>query len=299
MKNKGDMGCAFQPEKAGISLAAYLKNAGGILQEHGVENAAQEARWLAQHLLELQTADLVGASTRYLTPAEIEVLEKAFDRRAKREPLGRILGQASFWGRNFTLNEATLEPRLDTETLIEVALKNYPQGAKRILDIGTGSGCLLLTLLSEWPVATGVGIDIAPRAVEQARSNAAHLELGARAQFAVCGWADVTGAEYDLVMCNPPYIRQDEIAELMPEVREYDPFLALNGGQDGLKAYREIIERLPSLLISNGGVIFEVGFDQAQMVREMLMRHHFEDIKIYHDLAGQERVVAAKLSECA
>ncbi|MGE3624534.1 MAG: peptide chain release factor N(5)-glutamine methyltransferase, partial [Bdellovibrionales bacterium] len=234
-------------------------------------------------------------SGRAVTDEESKLIAYFIDRRAAREPVNRILGEREFWGLAFGLNEATLEPRPDSETVVESVLKRLPdkKAILRMLDLGTGTGCLLLALLHEYPHASGLGVDIAPRAVEQARRNARRHGLSARAEFRVNNWADGIGEIFDLVVSNPPYIRHAEIAGLMPEVRDHDPHNALDGGEDGYEAYRLLIPRVAGLLKPGGLAVFEVGEGQAAEVCAMFRDAGYTGVATRNDLAGVERAVIA------
>jgi len=204
-----------------------------------------------------------------------------------------------FWSLPFGLNEATLVPRPESETLIEAALYVFAKRrdeALRVLDLGAGSGCLLLALLHEFKNASGVGVDCAPRAVLQAQENAKRLGLTARAEFMAGNWADNIAERFDLVISNPPYIAPEEIPHLMPEVRDYDPKLALDGGKYGLAAYHAIAPKLPNLLKPGGGAIFEIGEGQAPSVRLIFQKAGFSKLDTRKDLSGIERCVIGFLT---
>ncbi|HUY68800.1 MAG TPA: peptide chain release factor N(5)-glutamine methyltransferase, partial [Alphaproteobacteria bacterium] len=209
--------------------------------------------------------------------------------------------------------EATLVPRPESETLIEAALeainRRHPGASRnpgglsvgangiaplRILDLGTGSGCLLLALLHELPNATGLGVDASHRAVEQAKINAETLGLAARAEFRVNDWADGVEDKFDLVISNPPYVAQGDIVGLMPEVRDFDPALALDGGVDGLNVYRFLIPQLPGLLKPGSAAIFEIGAGQAKAVSNLFRATGFTNIETRKDLSGVERCIIAQ-----
>ena len=213
-------------------------------------------------------------------------------RRIRREPVARIIGAREFWGLNFGLNEATLEPRPDSETLVEAVLA-FRKANARILDLGTGTGCLLLALLHEMPAATGMGIDMNPRAVEQAIFNAAALGLGERAMFRTGNWLTDIKENFDIILSNPPYIPASDISTLMPEVRDYDPMLALDGGVDGLAPYRFLIPQLANFLNPQGIAAFEVGAGQAPQVADLFRQSGFANIAIHKDLGGIDRCVTA------
>lgn len=210
------------------------------------------------------------------------------------EPVSRILGHREFWSLSFAITPAVLDPRPDTEGLVGSVLDAI--GGRRevplkILDLGTGSGAILCALLGELPTASGVGIDRSFEACRQAQANVIRLGLDARGSI-VCGWwTEPLGARFDLIVSNPPYIRRAELEHLPPEVRRFDPIEALDGGDDGLDAYRAIIARLPSVLVPGGVAAFECGVDQAELIAGLMRGVAFECVMTYKDLAGRDRVV--------
>ena len=204
------------------------------------------------------------------------------------EPLALIVGQAEFWSLPFAVNRHTLLPRPDSETVVRAALDACPAPA-RVLDLGTGTGCLLLSVLHERPSAWGVGVDLSAGAAALAHANAATLGMDKRSAFLCGSWAAALGARFDLVVSNPPYIRSGDIAGLMPDVRLYEPARALDGGADGLDAYRAIIAALPGLLTADGTAVLEVGYDQAVAVATMA-----GGARIVADLAGIGRAVVIR-----
>jgi release factor glutamine methyltransferase len=212
-------------------------------------------------------------------------------RRAAREPVSRILGAREFWGLPFALSRGTLDPRPDSETLVEVALALVrDRGATlRLVDFGTGSGCLLLALLTELPNATGVGVDRAADAAAAARRNARALGLGGRASFLVGDWAEALLGRFHLVIANPPYIPTAAIAGLEPEVAEHDPHLALDGGADGLAAYRALAAATGRLLAPGGHAVFEIGEGQGEAVTLIFEQAGLVYSGAHADLAGRER----------
>jgi release factor glutamine methyltransferase len=288
-----------------------LTQAQAQLRAAGIDGAALDARLLIGHVLQLDRLQLMLQAERELTADEITHSDLLIQRRAAHEPVARIIGCREFWGLPFGLNEATLEPRPDSETLIEAMLNAIgtrhrgrassppppvPRPPLQILDLGTGTGCLLLALLHELPDATGVGIDIAPRAVAQATANAERLGLAHRATFQQGNWLDGVTGPFDIIVSNPPYIARDEIPTLMPEVRAHDPLAALDGGPDGLEPYRLIIPQLARFLNPAGIVAFEVGHTQATAVAELLYHAGFAQITTHQDLGGVARCVLAKLN---
>ncbi len=280
------------------------------LKEAGVDDPQFDTRLLAAHALSCNRMQIMMQAERIMTAEEIAAVYRLIDRRAAREPVARIIGEREFWGLPIALNEATLEPRPDSETLVEAALtkmEGLTSSAKlsaeamaktkslalNILDLGSGSGCLLLALLSKWPNATGLGIDISPRAVEQARINAERLGLADRAAFRVNYWLEGLGETFDVIISNPPYVASGDIPNLMPEVRNFDPHEALDGGADGLDVYRFLIPQLPLFLNPNGFAIFEVGQGQAEAVCGLFRGAGFANVATHTDLGGVMRCVAA------
>lgn len=280
------------------TLDAVLRQAREDLENAGVDNPALDARLLICDALGIDRAQMTAQNDRSLTAEEAGRVKSMIGRRMRREPVARILGMREFWSLPFGLNDATLEPRPDSETLVEVTLKELKErSAISILDIGTGTGCLLLALLHELPEAIGLGLDIVPEAVAQARVNAENLSLPDRATFRMSNWLDnLLDERYDVVISNPPYILRNEIPTLMPEVRNFDPLLALDGGEDGLDAYRLLIPQMRDRLKPGGFVVFEVGQGQAAQVADLIRQNGFEKISTHKDLGGVERCVKANIA---
>lgn len=270
-----------------------IQSAQSRLAQAGIDNPGLDARLLIAQALDLDRAALTSQTQRFVSEEEMARIESLISRRFKREPVARILGLREFWGLPFGLNEATLEPRPDSETLIETALRLCETPPRRILDLGTGTGCLLLALLHEWPDTIGLGIDIASRAIRQAQINAARLGLETRATLQTGNWFDALEDRFDLILSNPPYISSKEIEALQPEVRLFDPLAALDGGADGLASYRKIIPQLFSHLNHPGLILFEVGAGQAPQVAALLTEAGFET-SCHKDLGGIERCVAGQ-----
>lgn len=233
-----------------------------------------------------------GREDGIVTDGEARLLTQLIARRVGGEPIARILGRKEFWSLDLELSKETLVPRPDTESIVEVALAGTARkdAALTVLDLGTGSGAILLAMLRELPNARGVGTDIAPGAVAAARRNAARLGLAARAAFAVMNWADALGAGADIVVANPPYIATAEIGGLSPEVRIHDPRLALDGGEDGLAAYRQVVPAIGRLLAAGGRGIVEVGAGQAGAVARLGTACGLV-AKAHRDLSGIERAL--------
>lgn len=285
------------------TVGAAIAELTRVLAEAGVETPARDARLLVAAATGASTASLISRPERELTAEQSETLKAFAAQRAGREPVSRILGSRAFFGREFALSPATLDPRPDTETVIEEALaladaNGWRTRPIRILDIGTGTGCLLLTLLAELPLSTGLGTDISAPALEIAKANAHHLGVGERASFELHNGLEGVDGPFDLVVSNPPYIATGEIASLEPEVREFDPQGALDGGPDGLDLYRQIIPALRGV-VRSGWVVFEVGTGQAESVAEMLRQsaagHTAGEIRQRADLGGHIRSVATQI----
>lgn len=228
-----------------------------------LETPELDARVLLKEALYLTDAELIAAQDGPASPDGVALLESMVARRVAREPVARIVGHREFWGLKFGLGVETLVPRPETETLVDAAIAAYGRAAPaRVLDLGTGTGCLLLAILSEFPQAQGLGVDIAPRAVAVARANGRALGLHERASFAVSDWDAAVEGEFDLLVSNPPYISKAELDLLPPEVRLHDPALALDGGPDGLVAYRKLAEIARRRLSPGGLLIAELGAGQ-------------------------------------
>ena len=254
-----------------------------------------DARFLLLGVLDLRVIDLALDGGSPLGPEAASSLEAAARRRLAGEPVARILEAWEFWGLPFRLSPETLVPRPDTETLVEAALAATPDRAAplRILDLGTGSGCILVALLSELPNATGLGVDRSWGALRTARANARNNGVANRAGFVASDWCDALGAPFDRVVSNPPYIASGVIAGLDREVRQHDPRAALDGGDDGLAAYRRIVHAAAETLLAPGGSLhFEIGYDQAEAVTVLGEKAGLRSGGIAHDLAGHARVVS-------
>jgi release factor glutamine methyltransferase len=288
-----------------MTLSETVAAAAARLEAAGVEAARRDARLLACRLLGGGPELLLAQGSRELTADEAARIEAAVTRRAAREPVSRILGEREFWSLSFGLNGATLDPRADSETLVEAVLAEVGDRAAplRILDLGTGSGCLLLALLSELPQAAGCGIDISAEAVAQAGDNARRLGLSGRARFLVHSWGQgltLGGAPdpvaWDLIVSNPPYIASSEIAGLAPEVAGFDPAAALDGGTDGLDAYRALIPPAAAVLRPGGLLALEIGYGQAAAVEGLLQAAGLVLLRRAADLAGIERCLLARMA---
>lgn len=262
------------------------------LRTAGIESPRLEARLLLAHALALSPTALLRDRDAPVPPDAQVRYRASLDRRAAHEPMAYILGHREFWSLDVSVSPATLIPRPDSETLIAAATAAFAgrPPPRLVLDLGTGTGCLLLAGLTEFPAAFGVGVDRVPAAAILAAGNAAALGLASRAAFLAGNWADPLNARFDLVLCNPPYIPTCDLQALMPEVVEHEPTSALDGGADGLDAYRTILSDLPRLLAPDGVAALELGAGQAPAVAAIAAQAGLSS-EIRNDLAGVARVL--------
>ena len=284
--------------KDGASVSEALQLIAQTFRAAGIDDADVDARVLAGHALHLDRARLVSQSDRVLEAREVNAISGLAARRLKREPVSRILGRKEFWSLALAITSDVLVPRPETETVVEGALdfvvRNGLRMEKlRILDIGTGSGALLVALLNELPNATGIGTDISRAALEAAQINVAQLGFESRSRLIACDMAAGVQGQFDLVVSNPPYIARGEIASLAPEVRDYDPMMALDGGDDGLTAYRSISADAKRILAQGGRLFVEMGAGQEPAVRELFTNAGLVVGIARNDLAGTPRVLGA------
>ncbi|MBT4672450.1 MAG: peptide chain release factor N(5)-glutamine methyltransferase [Rhodospirillaceae bacterium] len=283
-----------------MNLEALMGRTSDTLTAAGIEGARLETGVLIEHVTGLGRMAALTSPEQSIDQAAAAEVALLAQRRSAGEPIAHLTGHREFWSLEFQVSRHTLIPRPDSETLIEAVLAQadgLPESL-RILDLGTGSGCLLLALLAELPVATGVGADISGEAVTVAAANAARLGLAGRARFVTADWSDgkdIGGEEggYHVVISNPPYVTDAEWVELAPGVRAFEPALALKGGRDGLDAYRTITARLESLLAPGGLAIFEIGAGQAASVTSILAGQGLKPRKPHQDLAGLDRCIIA------
>jgi len=270
-------------------IGTYLKIGAEALANAGIENPWRDARLLLVYATGLTEADLIGYPER---PVEVEIqFTHLIGRRAKREPMSHLLGRREFWSMEFEVTADTLDPRPDSETIIEAALE-YIQDTQltlKILDLGTGTGCLLAALLSEYRYAWGVGIERDPGTAMVAEENLRRLGLAYRGCVVVADWTTPLCGEFDLIITNPPYIPTADIPLLQPEVAKFEPKLALNGGTDGLNAYRRIFSAVSSLLAPGGFVVAEFGNGQAEGVVSLAEAAGLAICGVRTDLAGRPR----------
>lgn len=285
----------------GASYNVLLRDTAVALTAAGIDNVRFEARLLLSHATGLTIEQLIARGPDAAPAAAAATLRELTARRVRREPMAYILGEREFWGLPFKVSPAVLVPRPDSETVIETVLDLLPDRSRklRILDLGLGSGCLLLTLLREYPQATGVGIDASEAALAVAQANAEALGVAPRARLATgdwrqAGWTDRLEGPFDLLVSNPPYIESVAVEGLMPEVARHEPRLALDGGADGLAAYRIIAVALPALVVPGGWAIVEVGEGQAPEIASLFAAEGLVPRPSRKDLGGIERVVPAQ-----
>ena len=277
-----------------LTLVQAWKAAKARLDAVGIAGPVIDARLLVEAAAEATRSDIVTDPYRPLTPDQEATLEDYLSRREHREPVSHILGRKGFWKIMLQVTPDVLTPRPDTETVVEFVLRDFPEDARwSVLDLGVGSGAILLSILSERPAATGVGIDVSEQALEVARENAALLGLADRAVLSHGDWTrGVEDESFDLVVSNPPYIASHVIAELEPEVRDHEPRLALEGGADGLDAYRVLAPEILRVLKPGGRFAVEIGYDQKQAVEALFRTAGAEKIQTLRDLGDRDRVVS-------
>jgi release factor glutamine methyltransferase len=281
----------------GVSVGTARRLLAKAFRGAGLDSPELDARILAGHALSLDHSALAASSERPLETEEVVALAELACRRLEREPIARILGMREFWGLALQVTPATLVPRPETETVVEAALAAIDawgprMRALRILDLGTGTGALLLALLSELPNAFGVATDASLPALQSARGNAERLALASRARFVTCDFGAALGGGFDLVVSNPPYVASGDIAALAPEVR-HDPRLALDGGPDGLACYRAIATDAARLLAPGGHIVVELGLGQEAAVAGFMKAGGLAVSPARHDLSGIPRALVA------
>lgn len=275
------------------TLLTAWKSAQARLKEGRIDSPSIDARLLLEAAAGTTRTDILTDPYRAVTAEQQAALDGYVERRLRREPVSRILGRKGFWKILLNVTPDVLSPRPDTEALLDVILLAFPpHRAFEMADLGTGSGAILLATLAERTGARGLGTDISSEALAVARENAANLDLDGRATFLRTEWAaGIADRSFDLVVSNPPYIPSDEIDRLEPEVRDHDPRLALDGGPDGLRAYRDLAPEVRRILRPGGVFAVEIGWDQGAAVRALFEAEGFEEVKVVKDLADRDRVV--------
>jgi release factor glutamine methyltransferase len=274
-----------------MKAADALRRAIPALQEAGIEDAARDARVLLAHALGIGHDRLTLKLPDEMTAPQAQAYEEALIARAARQPVAQITGRRLFWGLSFRVTRDTLDPRPETETLVAEALA---RPFLKILDLGTGTGCILLSCLKSMPLARGVGVDLSEAALRVAIGNTRDLGLEARARFRVSDWFSAVTGAFDLIVSNPPYIAATEMPSLAPEVRDWEPALALTPGGDGLAAYRSIARGAGARLMPGGRILVEIGPTQGPAVAGLFQAAGLEKVRILPDMDGRDRVVAAE-----
>lgn len=276
-----------------------MRDAAARLQAVGVEGAWRDVRLLLAHALGVEPVDVILREMDDVEPLGLTAFEAAVARREAGEPVSRIRGWREFYGRRFHITADVLDPRPETELLVDVAVARLKRDG-RVLDLGVGSGCIILSVLAERADAQGVGVDISPAALGVARINAAALGVAARVEFMEGGWDAPLAGVFDVILSNPPYIPAAEMNDLAREVINHDPHLALTPGGDGLEPYRLILARISQLLAPGGSIGFEFGLGQASAVAALMAQAGLEQIEVLRDLAGTERAAfGRRLSSAA
>lgn len=263
------------------------------LRECGISDPIRDARLLLADCLELRTQNLNLLNDSYISEIKISKFWRMVKERCKRKPVSKILGYRSFWGRDFEINENVLDPRGDTETLIELILDCK---FENMLELGTGSGAIAITVLAERPKVTCVATDISEYALKTASTNSKRHGVESRLKLLHSNWFEKISGSFDVIVSNPPYISSEEYAQLSAEVVKYDPKISLTLGGDGLEAYREILSRALEKLSKNGHIFLEIGYTQANAVGHLFREAGFQQIKVHKDLGSRDRVISAKAS---
>ncbi len=273
-----------------VTVREALATGAMWLKDAGVEGAEKDVRILLASAMGVEPSELLLKDDEDVHPEQFRTYDGFLAAREKFQPVSQIIGGREFWGRWFKVTRDVLDPRPDTESLIEKALEG---GARqRVLDMGTGSGILAVTLAAEWPEARVIATDISTPALEIAAENALEHGVAERIQFAESDWFEQVGGTFDLIVCNPPYISLEEMGSLSPDVRNWEPFLALTPGGDGLEAYRIIAAGLENYLDEGGLALFEIGHRQGEAVSEIFRAAGFGAVTVSKDLSGHDRIVA-------
>jgi release factor glutamine methyltransferase len=275
------------------NLLQAWQGARARLEAAGIPGPVIDARVLVEAACGVTRADIVGDPYRELEAGQVERLDDYLERRIRREPVSHILGRRGFWNIMLGVTPDVLTPRPETEVIVDHALRLFPEGRPfSLLDLGVGSGAILLAILAERPAARGLGVDASEEALAVARDNAAHLGMGGRVALLRGDWtAGLGDAGFDLVVSNPPYIATDVIETLDPEVRVYEPRLALDGGPDGLDAYRTLAPEILRVLKPGGRFLVEIGFDQRLAVEALFRQAGALEVETLPDLSTHDRVV--------
>lgn len=275
-----------------VTVEEALNTATKWLSDAGVEGAARDAQILLAHAMECEPSRLILMHDEEVLPEIFHKFDTLLAAREKFQPVSQIIGGREFWGRWFNVTRDVLDPRPETESLIDIALKAGPFA--RVLDLGTGTGILAVTLMAEWPDSRAIAVDISPEAILIATANAKAHKVSDRVMCVNSNWYDAVTGKFDLVVSNPPYIAMTEMAELSPDVLNWEPMMALTPGGDGLGSYRVIASELADYLDEGGLGLFEIGHSQGADVVKIFTDAGFKNVTVSKDMNGHDRVVAVK-----
>ena len=273
-------------------LSELQKKITKILAEGGIETNSLDARIILREIFNFDEKELILNSDLILSESKISKVQKIITRRLNYEPVSKIFGKRDFYNSTFSISEDVLDPRPETENIVEIA-NNFilEKGYESFIDLGTGSGCIILSILKENKNLTAVGVDISIDAINIAKKNSKDMNLEKRSSFLVSNWLSLIYSSYDLIISNPPYIPSDEIITLSKTVKNFDPIISLDGGQDGLKCYKEIAQDINRVINKNGRVILEIGYNQAHDVIKIFESKEFKLLKIYNDINDLNRIL--------
>jgi len=275
-----------------LLLSELQKKITKILAEGGIETNSLDARIILKEIFNFDEKELILNSDLILSESKISKVQKIITRRLNLEPVSKIFGKRDFYNSTFSISDDVLDPRPETENIVEIA-NNFilEKGYESFIDLGTGSGCIILSILKENKNLTAVGVDISIDAINIAKKNSKDMNLEKRSSFLVSNWLSSIYNSYDLIISNPPYIPSDEIITLSKTVKNFDPLISLDGGQDGLKCYKEIAQDINRVINKNGRVILEIGYNQAHDVIKIFESKEFKLLKIYNDINGLNRIL--------
>ena len=273
-------------------LSELQKKITKILAEGGIETNSLDARIRLREIFNFDEKELILNSDLILSESKISKVQKIITRRLNFEPVSKIFGKRDFYNSTFSISDDVLDPRPETENIVEIA-NNFilEKGYESFIDLGTGSGCIILSILKENKNLTAVGVDISIDAINIAKKNSKDMNLEKRSSFLVSNWLSSVYNSYDLIISNPPYIPSDEIITLSKTVKNFDPLISLDGGQDGLKCYKEMAQDISRVINKNGRVILEIGYNQAHDVIKIFESKEFKLLKIYNDINGLNRIL--------
>ena len=273
-------------------LSELQKKITKILAEGGIETNSLDARIILREIFNFDEKELILNSDLILSESKISKVQKIITRRLNFEPVSKIFGKRDFYNSTFSISDDVLDPRPETENIVEIA-NNFilEKGYESFIDLGTGSGCIILSILKENKNLTAVGVDISLDAISIAKKNSKDMNLEKRSSFLVSNWLSSIYNSYDLIISNPPYIPSDEIITLSKTVKNFDPLISLDGGQDGLKCYKEIAQDINRVINKNGRVILEIGYNQAHDVIKIFESKEFKLLKIYNDINDLNRIL--------